>query len=321
MQIKIKTLTPLWTGNVNGECKAIKETGIIGSLRWWYESLVRGLGGYACDPTSSEKCELNYKEFDNATKNGKSIQEALDEQICPVCQLFGCTGWSRKFKINITGLNDNDFVVKGQKAGLSEDKIFYLNILQLSKINSFQKWLFKQTLGIIENYGTIGGRTTRKPGSYQGTAYGLIRIKNYGELESWNDESNIKNVKDWLKLNRKNLNKNNNPNWFDFKFYWLIKGEYLDKDHMNNLLKLEKRGKRSFPKSGTEKDEFLNFLRGKQGVSKKIFSFDKSFKNPGPFVFGYVRNKGELDRIKEMLKGELDGYMDFKVGKDIMREL
>jgi len=58
MQIKIKTLTPLWTGDANGNCETLKETGIIGSLRWWYEALVRGLGRYACDPTSDKKCEL-----------------------------------------------------------------------------------------------------------------------------------------------------------------------------------------------------------------------------------------------------------------------
>ncbi|MHC1568694.1 MAG: type III-B CRISPR module RAMP protein Cmr1 [Candidatus Syntropharchaeia archaeon] len=92
MLLKIKTLTPLWTGDVDRECKRIKETGIIGSLRWWYEALVRGLGGYACDPTSERRCEL------------RSVQEALDEQICPACQLFGCTGWSRRFKSKIVDI-------------------------------------------------------------------------------------------------------------------------------------------------------------------------------------------------------------------------
>ena len=64
-EIKIRTLTPLWTGDVDRECKSIKETGIIGSLRWWYEALVRGLGGYACDPTSDRKCiyEGDIKKF------------------------------------------------------------------------------------------------------------------------------------------------------------------------------------------------------------------------------------------------------------------
>lgn len=54
MSIKIKTLTPIWTGGVNGECEILHETGIIGSMRWWYEAIVRGLGGYACDPAGHE---------------------------------------------------------------------------------------------------------------------------------------------------------------------------------------------------------------------------------------------------------------------------
>ncbi|HHF52316.1 MAG TPA: type III-B CRISPR module RAMP protein Cmr1, partial [Candidatus Aminicenantes bacterium] len=40
--MKIKTLTPIWTGGVGGRCDRLHETGIIGSLRWWYEAIVRG---------------------------------------------------------------------------------------------------------------------------------------------------------------------------------------------------------------------------------------------------------------------------------------
>ena len=95
--VKIKALTPLWTGDTERKCNEIRETGIIGSLRWWYEALIRGLGGNACDPTSSDenkKCRLDDKQFKR-------------EQICPACQLFGCTGWSRKFFLHTEALNDS----------------------------------------------------------------------------------------------------------------------------------------------------------------------------------------------------------------------
>jgi CRISPR type III-B/RAMP module RAMP protein Cmr1 len=82
--VKIKTLTPIWTGDENGECKTLRETGIIGSLRWWYEALIRGLGRYACDPTNS-KCD------------GKNH--------CDACELFGCTGWARRFILQIATLD------------------------------------------------------------------------------------------------------------------------------------------------------------------------------------------------------------------------
>ncbi|MBK9094822.1 MAG: type III-B CRISPR module RAMP protein Cmr1 [Anaerolineae bacterium] len=44
LNITIRTLTPLWTGGVDGAMDRIHETGILGSLRWWYEAIVRGLG-------------------------------------------------------------------------------------------------------------------------------------------------------------------------------------------------------------------------------------------------------------------------------------
>jgi CRISPR-associated protein Cmr1 len=45
MEVKINTLTPLWTGGAKAnEMDRIHETGILGSLRWWMEVLVRGLG-------------------------------------------------------------------------------------------------------------------------------------------------------------------------------------------------------------------------------------------------------------------------------------
>ena len=84
-KVKIKALTPIWTGGVERKCDRLHETGIIGSLRWWYEAIVRGLGGYACDPTDT-KCE------------GKNH--------CEACELFGCTGWARKFRLHVL---DNNF--------------------------------------------------------------------------------------------------------------------------------------------------------------------------------------------------------------------
>jgi CRISPR-associated protein Cmr1 len=81
MQVKIQTLTPLWTGGVDGGMDRIHETGIIGSLRWWYEAIVRGLGGKACDPS---KHSCNYSAG-----------------LCDVCQVFGATGWRKRFQIDV----------------------------------------------------------------------------------------------------------------------------------------------------------------------------------------------------------------------------
>lgn len=87
MEVKIKTLTPLWTGGVEtGKVDRIHETGILGSLRWWMEVLVRGLGGNACDSTE-QKCLYDPKK--------------PNKGICDVCQIFGATGWKRRFRLEV----------------------------------------------------------------------------------------------------------------------------------------------------------------------------------------------------------------------------
>ncbi len=95
MQVTIETRTPLWTGGVEGKMDRIHETSLIGSLRWWYEAIVRGLGGHACDPSNHE-CPGN------------------DDNYCDVCQVFGNTGERRSFRMAI---------VKDQTKSTSEDRM------------------------------------------------------------------------------------------------------------------------------------------------------------------------------------------------------
>ncbi|MDW7983262.1 MAG: type III-B CRISPR module RAMP protein Cmr1 [Acidobacteriota bacterium] len=94
---KFQALTDIWTGDAEGRGNRLVPTGLMGSLRWWFEVLVRGLGGKACDPTGSSRC--------------------TPLKRCVVCELFGCTGWARKFRLMV--LDDEDGqVLKGQiKAG------------------------------------------------------------------------------------------------------------------------------------------------------------------------------------------------------------
>ena len=99
MEIKLKTLTPIWTGGVDGHVDRLHETGLIGSLRWWYEALVRGLGGYACDPTSG-KCGFNLGNYQNSTATDEH-QRLRDAGLCDVCQVFGATGWRRRFRLDV----------------------------------------------------------------------------------------------------------------------------------------------------------------------------------------------------------------------------
>ncbi len=98
-QFQITTRTPLWTGGLDGTMDRIHETGIIGSLRWWYEAIVRGLGGSACDP-SEHTCSFDLDKYrrSNATDERQRLRDA---GLCDVCQVFGATGWRRRFRVSI----------------------------------------------------------------------------------------------------------------------------------------------------------------------------------------------------------------------------
>lgn len=280
----------MWTGDANGKCETLKETGIIGSLRWWYEAIVRGLGGYACDPTSSGKCELNYREFNEALNKGKSIQEALDEQICPACQLFGCTGWSKKFKTQI--LIEKDFNSFNGFEG-----VFKINLIELKDIRNEERLILKRMFQIIGRYGSIGGRTTRKPQKKGniGRDYGLISLKHIGiETKATNGEVDF-----WISKNKENLLKVNDEEWPNLKYFFFIKNRFLWRNQINVLM-------------GN-----IPFLKGEPngkfgGRSKRIFSF----RSNGGRIWGYV-NKTSLENVERNF--DQMGISKVFWGKDVLK--
>ncbi len=99
LTVRIRILTPLWTGGIDGTMDRIHETGILGSLRWWYEAIVRGLGGYACDP-SEHKCSFDIDKHRKSTASDER-QRLRDAGLCDACQVFGATGWRRRFRLTI----------------------------------------------------------------------------------------------------------------------------------------------------------------------------------------------------------------------------
>ncbi|MGB9671093.1 MAG: type III-B CRISPR module RAMP protein Cmr1, partial [Halothiobacillaceae bacterium] len=92
--------TPLWTGGVDGTCDRLHETGLIGSLRWWYEAIIRGLGGEACDPTE-HACSFDADEYKKAADQPER-ERLRAAGLCDACQLFGATGWRRRFRLQIS---------------------------------------------------------------------------------------------------------------------------------------------------------------------------------------------------------------------------
>lgn len=92
LEVTLETITPIWTGGSDGKADRLHLTGIMGSLRWWYEVIVRGLGGWACDPTDPKKSKCLYD----------AMQPETFKEICDVCRIFGTTGWARRFRIVLT---------------------------------------------------------------------------------------------------------------------------------------------------------------------------------------------------------------------------
>jgi CRISPR type III-B/RAMP module RAMP protein Cmr1 len=226
--VKIKPLTPIWTGDANRKSTTLRETGIIGSLRWWYEALIRGLGGAACNPTNeNSRCKLDHDKFYKAIKNGTSIQEALNAQICQACQLFGCTGWARKFSLeiepsNITPVKEvwigtrekrKNRYLKRSISGLMSNDLITLRFIPSRDISQ-QEWsLLNISLGIIANYGALGAHIS------QGN--GVIKI-----VENNLPPSN----KLWtfdLKKNKDNGELPDLNNFFFYKFYIKFKESLL----------------------------------------------------------------------------------------------
>jgi CRISPR-associated protein Cmr1 len=101
IELEINTLTPLWTGGVEtGKVDRIHETGIIGGLRWWFELLVRGLGGVVTDPIRDERSGFDQERYEQSHAQDERAR-LRDAGLCDVSQVFGATGWRRRFLLDI----------------------------------------------------------------------------------------------------------------------------------------------------------------------------------------------------------------------------
>lgn len=154
---ELSAKTDLWTGDADRKPKRLITTGLLGSIRWWFEVLVRGLKGNACDPTRKQ-CE--------------------GRNHCVVCELFGCTGWARKFRFEVLDENGST-----QAAQIEKEQNFGLRFIPLRPIRVEEWALLDATLHLIAGYGAIGGKTVFKPSDESGRKnethhkdFGLIAI-------------------------------------------------------------------------------------------------------------------------------------------------
>lgn len=153
----LQALTDIWTGDADGRPDRLITTGLLGSIRWWFEVLVRGLGGRACDPTSDVRCPDSHVK--DPTKPGHH---------CVVCELFGCTGWARKFRFAVLKLENGR--EQTQISQIAKGDTFLLRFTKLRPIQPEEWALLDLTLRLIADYGAIGGKTVYKPSEEWGIA-------------------------------------------------------------------------------------------------------------------------------------------------------
>ncbi|MBM4273112.1 MAG: type III-B CRISPR module RAMP protein Cmr1 [Deltaproteobacteria bacterium] len=112
LAVEFRTLTPLWTGDAQRRSDQVREAGLLGSLRWWYEGIVRGMGGYTCDP-SQGGCDFDGNAYEKAIAAGYGEAEAaVRAGLCPVCRFFGATGLKRRFRLEISEMDSHPLFFK-----------------------------------------------------------------------------------------------------------------------------------------------------------------------------------------------------------------
>lgn len=310
---KLKALTPIRTGGVNQGADRLIPTGLMGSIRWWFEVLVRGLGGKACDPTvDSVRCPAGNK---NPHEPGHH---------CVVCELFGCTGWARKFRLMV--LDENGEVIQNQvKAGQN----FILRFIPLRPIRDEEWCLLDATLRLIAEYGAIGGKTVFKPSDEPNRQaqlhhkdFGLVKIEQRPEGFSCKRER----VEDYVRHSQWRMGFSDDAfSWASLQNFWCVKGRYLARQDFNNSSfnrvigrRMRKdRGQQLFQNTDTNR-----WLAGSQQESKKVFSF----KHPGEGgrTFGFVKpGLVDFEEIKGRLRQVWPNFQDseFKRGEQILDEL
>ena len=284
----VKALTPIWTGSVKitncreqiGNTRLIL-TGLLGSIRWWFEVLVRGLGGGACDPSETQ-CQ--------------------GREHCVVCELFGCTGWGRKFRLQVLARRTGE---SPQTEAVAESTELRLRFRPLRPIVPEEWALLDLTLRLIAGYGAIGGKTVLKPSDEDSRAakshhrdYGTITIEQHPILTEVSRDRLEVHVQSsrWRQVDVDDFA------WASLANFWCVNGRYLARQNQNESTFNRVIGREEPKDLGqrirNKQGQANQWLAGHQGKSKKVFSF----KTP-PRTFGFV-NPGtvEVAEIKRRLE-------------------
>jgi CRISPR type III-B/RAMP module RAMP protein Cmr1 len=137
-------LTDIWTAGENAKLNdRLRLTGLLGSIRWWSEAIVRGFGVRACDPVS-EPCR--------------------GDQHCVICELFGKADPPQAAKFAIRAWEDaNRRQPFTRKLSKGSTVILEFHFYRDRNTTLAEKYLLVKAMDVISRYGSVGGKTTLKP--------------------------------------------------------------------------------------------------------------------------------------------------------------
>jgi CRISPR-associated protein Cmr1 len=195
--MKITIITPIWTGDIDLKSDWLHSTGIIGSLRWWTEAILRGMRKFACDPAGDERCPKKIKD---------------EMQYCPACLIFGATGIRRLFRLEISGgekiFDGGAINIKPQQrnrgwylgSGLKGE--IDLNIIPLDR--DFDENLVLVPLAIAAKWGGIGAKTQH--------GYGVVELVDKVGLRFENFQDALDKILKNERLHKLNIKERNDTN-------------------------------------------------------------------------------------------------------------
>lgn len=272
VRINLQIKTPIWTGDVDSKSDSIRPTGIIGSLRWWTETLLRGMNEFACDPTSNNVHMRCPDEREN---------------YCSACLIFGAVGRRRLFRLEIDGGKKisfpEDIPINIKPSGRSHGWFFGPGIvgnLEMKIIpldEKFNESLVLVPLLITSKWGGIGAKTQ--------LGYGVVEVADPLKISFEDFKRALENLS-----NKGKRQKSNNPGFPDLKEMFFAKIRFVAKENWwEKLDGITSRNKQAIKEC--IKNGFLpiapvikNWLR--YGGGKQIWESSQNTKGSENWLFG-----------------------------------
>ncbi len=209
IDFKVKSLTPIWSGDIEGKSERLRQTSIVGSLRYFGEAILRGFDIYICPIVYNG----DYK--DNSLKKCIYKKEKHLSSICAGCYIWGTTNWQKQVRIsfdNYSSISPTNF---------QDNNRWISEVLGKGNINFKAIWITNASISFIplntyntedildtENYIHLLMKTIKELGHIGAKAragFGFVDIEGI-------DEQKVKKSIGELKSLRRNIFRDENKN-------------------------------------------------------------------------------------------------------------